>query len=108
MGEQLVLIRVAGPISEAETIQADDEFQVLFAEDLPGVYDGYDWATDGSGAEFYFYGPDSCDLFVHLFPELAMHPVTAQAEVILRRGPPEDGVEERRLSINDIKVGDNE
>lgn len=104
MGDQLVHVRIPGPISESEILALDDEFQVLFADGIPGEYDGYDRSVDGSDGSLFFHGPDAWELFIQIFPELSVRRSTNRSQITLRFGPPEDGVEQRTFLISDIKV----
>ncbi|GMV92378.1 MAG: hypothetical protein AMXMBFR82_21560 [Candidatus Hydrogenedentota bacterium] len=64
-----------------------------------GEYDGNEIAVDGSDGSLYMYGPDADRLFDVVRPILESTDFMQGAKVMLRYGPPEDGVEEKTLIL---------
>ncbi|MCJ7625490.1 MAG: hypothetical protein MUO76_18505, partial [Anaerolineaceae bacterium] len=62
-----------------------------------GEFDGNEIATDGSDAVLYMYGPDADALFDAVRPALDAADFMKGALVVLRYGPPQDGVTEKEV-----------
>jgi hypothetical protein len=64
-----------------------------------GVLDGNEIAVDGSDGTLYLYGPDGDKLFAAIRPILEATDFTRTARVVVRYGPPEDGVREQEVVL---------
>ena len=64
-----------------------------------GEYDGNEISADGSDDTLYMYGPDADRLFQTVEPLLKTTAFMKGAKVIVRYGPPADGVREREVTI---------
>ena len=75
--------------------------RLVIARAKAGELDGNAIAADGSNGTLFMYGPSADRLFSVVRPTLATAPFLRGAQVLLRYGPPEDGVEERALTLGD-------
>jgi hypothetical protein len=64
-----------------------------------GEFDGNEIATDGSDGSLFMYGPDADALFASIRPVLTSTDFMNGARVVLRYGPPEDGVPETEVGL---------
>jgi hypothetical protein len=64
-----------------------------------GEYDGNEIAVDGSDGSLYMYGPDADRLFDVVRPILESTDFIQGAKVLLRYGPPKEGVEEKTIIL---------
>lgn len=64
-----------------------------------GELDGNEVASDGSRGTLYMYGRDGDALLATIRPALDECDFMKQARVVIRYGPPEDGVEEREIVL---------
>lgn len=64
-----------------------------------GEFDGNEISADGTDGTLYMYGPDADKLMAVVIPVLEKSDFTRQARVILRYGPPEDGVREVEVRL---------
>ena len=64
-----------------------------------GEFDGNEIAMDGSDGTLYMYGPSADRLFDVVRPVLASAECIHNAVATIRYGPPEDGVQEKRVPI---------
>jgi hypothetical protein len=64
-----------------------------------GEFDGDEAAVDGSSARLYLYGPDADRLWKAIEKIVRAAPIARNASVLLRYGPPEDGVREHTISL---------
>lgn len=64
-----------------------------------GEYDGNEIAVDGSDGCLYMYGPDADRLFGVVRPILESTDFLQGAKVLLRYGPPKEGVEEKSVIL---------
>ena len=64
-----------------------------------GEFDGNEIAMDGSDGTLYMYGPSADRLFDVVRPVLASADCIHNAVATIRYGPPEDGVQEKRVPI---------
>jgi len=65
-----------------------------------GEYDGHEIALDKSDGFFFLYAPDAKMLYEVIKEAIEDTAFMKNANVKLRFGPPEDGVEEINFSIN--------
>lgn len=66
-----------------------------------GEYDGHDIAVDLSDGVLYMYGPDADALFAAVQVLLVEADCLQDAKATLRYGPPEDGVRENVIELDD-------
>lgn len=71
----------------------------VIADAQAGELDGNEIATDGSDGTLFMYGPDADALFAVIRPTLEAAPFMRGARVLLRYGPPSDGVSELTLTL---------
>ncbi len=64
-----------------------------------GEYDGNEIAVDGSHGCFYCYGPDADKLLMVVEPILKKSALLSKVFAMVRYGPPEDGVTEKKVEI---------
>ncbi len=64
-----------------------------------GEFDGNEVATDGSDGNLYMYGRDADQLFETVRPILESTDFMQGATVVLRYGPPKDGVREKKVIL---------
>lgn len=77
----------------------EDELEQAIVKAGVGEFDGNEIAADGSDGYLYMYGPDADRLFAAVKHVLEASDLIHGATVMLRYGPPEDGVEEKELQI---------
>lgn len=68
-------------------------------ENGAGTYDGNEIAVDGSDGSLYMYGPDAGRLFDVVRPILEAVSFMQGAKVLLRYGPPKEGVKEKTVIL---------
>ena len=73
--------------------------EAIIEEKGVGDYDGHEIAVDYSDGFIYMYGPDAEKLFEAVKPTMESTDFLQGADVMLRFGPPEDGVKEIRYKI---------
>ncbi|MCU0760132.1 MAG: hypothetical protein MUF07_13175 [Steroidobacteraceae bacterium] len=64
-----------------------------------GEFDGNEISSDGTDGTLYMYGPDADKLMAVVKPLLEKTDFTRQARVVLRYGPPADGVREVEVRL---------
>jgi len=64
-----------------------------------GELDGNEIAADGNDGTLFMYGPDADALFGAIRPTLEAASFMNGARVLLRYGPPEDGVKETEVIL---------
>lgn len=67
-----------------------------------GEVDGHEINTDGSDGTFYVYGQDADAMFEAIKPILLSEGWLREAKVLMRYGPPEDGVREKRIKLKPV------
>lgn len=77
------------------------ELERLLSETSVGEHDGHEIAMDLSDGFLYLYGLNAEILFKTIRPILIQTDFTSNATAKLRFGPPEDGVSEIELNVND-------
>ncbi len=77
----------------------EDRLETAINKAGVGEFDGNEIATNGSGS-LYMYGPDADALFAAVRPVLEATDFTRGARVMLRYGPPEDGVREVEVMLS--------
>ncbi|HEX3387342.1 MAG TPA: hypothetical protein VHS53_19230 [Mucilaginibacter sp.] len=65
-----------------------------------GEYDGHEMAKSNSDGSFYMYGPDAKKLYEVVKEAIEKTPFMKGANVVLRFGPPEEGVKEVSFVLN--------
>ncbi len=73
----------------------EDRLEAAISGAGVGEFDGNEIAVDLSDGSLYMYGPDAEALFAVVRPVLATAECLRNVRVLLRFGPPEDGVPER-------------
>ena len=76
-------------------LEVEEELEAAINAAGVGEFDGNEIAVDLSDGSLYMYGPDAEALFAVIRPILARAECLRNTRVILRFGPPEDGVPER-------------
>lgn len=71
----------------------------VIAEAEVGELDGNEVAEDGSDGTLFMYGPNADALFSAVRPTLEATPFMTGARVVLRHGPPTEGVRELTLTL---------
>jgi hypothetical protein len=77
----------------------EEELEDAIESAKAGEYDGHEIAVDLSDGTLYMYGPDADCLFAKVRSILAGALCLRNVRVVLRYGPPEDGVRERTLTL---------
>jgi hypothetical protein len=77
----------------------EEALERVIAEAEVGELDGNEIAEDGSDGTLFMYGPNADALFVAVRPTLEAVPFMTGARVILRYGPPAEGVREETLTL---------
>lgn len=80
--------------------QLEDQLAAAIAQADVGEYDGHEVAVDGSHGILYMYGPDGDKLFSVVKPVLESSGFMKGASVVIRYGPPEDGVRETQIKLS--------
>jgi hypothetical protein len=70
----------------------EEQLEQAIAVAKAGEFDGNEVAADGSDGYLYMYGPDADRLFAAVRPALEGAGFMRGARVVLRYGPPQDGV----------------
>jgi hypothetical protein len=84
-----------------EIYEIEELLTSVVAEADVGEVDGHEVAVDGSDGTFYLYGPDADALLDAVLPHLQQMEIMRGATVILRYGPPVDGVREEGWRLAD-------
>jgi hypothetical protein len=99
--EHAVLVYLTYSSSDLDPLYAlEDELANAINEAQAGEFDGNDVAADGSDAILYMYGPDADALFEAVRSTLERSPLLKGARVVLRYGPPADGVPEKSITLS--------
>jgi hypothetical protein len=99
--EQAVIIEFNYGLKEDEPFyELSDKLRTLVDESGLGEYDGHEIAMDNSDGSFYMYGPDAKKLYGVIKETIEKTPFMMGANVILRFGPPQAGVEEVNFTLN--------
>ncbi len=98
--EQAVIVHfeAASPY-QSRLFALEDRLEQVIASSGTGELDGNEIATDGSDGYLYMYGPDADALFTAVRPTLDAVDFMRGARVMLRYGPPEEGVEEVEIVL---------
>jgi hypothetical protein len=100
MGEHAVIVRFSYGLRSMEPLfDLEDKLTAAIDEADVGECDGHDVASDLSSGTLYMYGPSADALYEVIRPILLDSQVVKQATVLLRYGPPEDGVDEREIKL---------
>jgi hypothetical protein len=100
MSDHAVIVRFdygqtdLGPLHELE-----DKLATAIESAAVGELDGNEVAVDGSDGRLYMYGPNADRLFDVVRPVLASATCIRNAVATIRYGPPEDGVEEKKIAL---------
>lgn len=79
----------------------EEQLEAAIASAEVGEYDGHEIAADFSDGTLYMYGPDADALFAVVQPLLAGAGLFRNARATLRYGPPEDGVPEQIVPLDE-------
>lgn len=77
----------------------EERLEQAISEARAGEFDGNEIATDGSDGTLFMYGPDADKLFDVVRAILTSTDFMQGARVVLRFGPPQDGVREREVFL---------
>ena len=77
----------------------EEQLQEAIGAAAVGEFDGNEVAVDGSDGFLYMYGPDADALFEAVRPVLEGAAFMRGARVMLRYGPPQDGVREVEVEL---------
>jgi hypothetical protein len=77
----------------------EDRLLDAIADAHAGELDGNEVAADRSDATVFMYGPDADALFEAVQPVLLATDFTRNARVVIRYGPPQDGVRQREIHL---------
>ncbi len=77
----------------------EEQLETVIGEARAGELDGNEVATDGSDGTLFMYGPDADALFAAVRPTLEAAEFMKGARIILRYGPPADGVKAREVVL---------
>lgn len=80
--------------------QLEDQLIDAIAQAAVGEYDGHEIAVDGRDGNLYMYGPDGDQLYQTIQPTLTATPFMPGATVIIRYGPPQSDVQEKRFTLS--------
>ena len=98
--EQAVIVHFeAGSPYQSRLFALEDRLEQVIASTGTGELDGNEIATDGSDGYLYMYGPDADALFTAVRPTLDAVDFMKGARVMLRYGPPEEGVEQVEIVL---------
>jgi hypothetical protein len=76
-----------------------DKLEIIIERDHLGEYDGHEMASDYSDGFLYMYGPNAESLFTGIKATLENTDFMKGAKAKLRFGPPEEGVKEIIIEI---------
>lgn len=100
--EQAVIIQFLYGIDRLEPLhRLEEELRNLINQEGVGEYDGHEIATDYSDGFLYMYGSNAESLFKTVKTTLEKTDFMKGAIAKLRFGPPEDGVKEIEVRIQD-------
>ena len=88
-----------GSTNLSRLFELEGKLESAIAEAGVGEFDGNEVATDGSDGYLYMYGHNADQLFEVVRPILEATEFTRGAKATLRYGPPEDGIEEKEVTI---------
>jgi hypothetical protein len=93
--EHAVLVHfMYGSTDLSNLIAVEEQLEMVLQQTGTGELDGNEVATDGSDGTLFLYGPDARALFGAIRPTLEAVEFMKGARVVMRFGPPEDGVKE--------------
>ena len=99
--EQAVIIFFNYGLADDEPFyELSDRLRTLVDKSGLGEYDGHEMAMDNSDGSFYMYGPDAKKLYELVRETIEKTPFMGGANVVLRLGPPKDGVKEVSFTLN--------
>ena len=100
-GEQAVIIEFNYGLEEDEPFyELSEKLRESVDNSGLGYYDGHEMNMDNSDGSFYLYGPDAKKLYEVVKRIIEQTPFMAGANVMLRLGPPEDGVKTVNFNLN--------
>lgn len=98
--EQAVIIKFKYGIKGLDTLfKLEEQLEEIIAQNKLGEYDGNEVAVDYSDGTLYMYGPSAEKIFDVIKPILQKTPFMKGANVVLRFGPPEDGVKQTTIIL---------
>ena len=98
--EQAVIVHFKYGIEGLDSLHVlAEKLEKEIAAKQIGEYDGHDMATSYSDGFLYMYGPDAEKLFNGIRKTLEQTSFMKGAKVVLRYGPPEDGVKETTIEL---------
>lgn len=98
--EGVIIVFNYGLEEDEPFYELSDKLRVLVDESGLGYYDGHEMNIDNSDGSFYLYGPDAKKLYEVVKKTIEQTPFMAGAEVMLRLGPPKDGVKTVSFNLN--------
>jgi hypothetical protein len=99
--EQALIIYFNYGLDETEPFyELSDKLRTLVDGSGLGVYDGHEREMNYSEGSFYMYGPDAKKLYELVRETIEKIPFMSGANVVLRLGPPKEGVKEVSFTLN--------
>lgn len=100
--EQAVIVHFIYGAEELEPLhRLENDLIKVIDQAGVGEYDGHEIAIDSSDGFLYMYGSNAENLFKAVKPTLERADIIRNAVARLRFGPPEEGVSEIEVSIED-------
>ena len=79
--------------------ELEDKIEMALTAAGVGKYDGNEIRVDGSDGTLFMYGPNADSIYEVIRPILISTDFTKNALVILRYGPPEEGVPRKEIRL---------
>src|SRR5215475_8784150 len=99
--KQAVIIYFNYGLEEDEPFyELSDKLRALVDGSGLGEYDGHEIAMNNSDGSFYMYGPDAKKLYEVVKETIEKTPFMEGANIVLRFGPPEEGVKEVSFTLH--------
>ncbi len=103
MTEQAVIVRFAYGQTDLDLLfELEDQLEATVVAAGVGELDGNEISADGADGTLYLYGPDADKLLEAVALVLASATCIHNVVATVRYGPPEDGVEEKVVSIGSL------
>ena len=102
MNEHAVIVSFQYALDDLQPLyNLEDKLEKFIENEGVGEFDGHEIALDLSDGFLYMYGPNAELLYKAVRHLLQQTAFMNEATALLRFGPPEDGVKELRVDIND-------
>ncbi len=99
--EHAVIVHFAyGSTDLSPLFELEDKLEHAIDSAAVGEFDGNEIAADGNDGRLYMYGPDGDVLFKVVRPLLESADFMKGARVVIRYGPPADGVRESEIILD--------